>query len=179
MSRHGNCSTRGLNLRACLGSISLICAVALAHGAAEMEVVQVKGTGTDLLNGEIVHFKKATPTGELQKSTEIAELRGDLNGKVLYHVTAELDYTKGTLVKTGDQVFSGTIVGSEPVMVHDSKFRFELNLATGAEFGSVYLFNHITGPRVQCELQVTGTGTNADGNRTFSYDGKCIFAGGR
>jgi hypothetical protein len=46
------------------------------------------------------------------------ELRGDLNGKVLYHVTTELDYTKGTLVKTGDQVFSGTIVGSEPVMIH-------------------------------------------------------------
>jgi hypothetical protein len=173
MSRHW---TRDLGLRMCLGSISIICVVAVAHGT---EVVQVKGTGTDFLNSEIVHLKSATPTGEMRKSTGIIELRGDLNGKVLYQLTAQLDYTKGTLVKTGDQVFSGTIVGSEPVMIHDSKFRFEINLTTGAESGSVYLFDHIMGPTVQCELQITGTGVNADGNRTFSYVGTCTFAGGR
>ena len=35
----------------------------------------------------------------------------------------------------GDQIFSGTIAGSDLVMIHDSKFRFEVNLATGAETG--------------------------------------------
>jgi hypothetical protein len=176
MSQHGNCWTRDLGRRVCLSSILILCAVAVAHGA---EVVQVRGTGTDFLNGELVHLKSATPTGELRKSTGIAELRGDLIGRILYHLTAELDYTKGTLVKTGDQVFSGTIAGSEPVLIHDSKFRTEINLTTGAESGSVYLFDHITGPSVQCELRITGTGVNADGNRTFSYEGTCTFAGTR
>jgi hypothetical protein len=175
MSRYGNGWTRDFGRQVCLGSISIISAVAVAHGA---EVLQVRGTGTDLLNGEIVHLKSTTPTGEMRKSTGIVELRGDLKGKVLYHLTAELDYTKGTLVKTGDQVFSGTIVGSEPVMIHDSKFRLEINLTTGAESGSVYLFDHITGPTVECELRINGTGLSADGNRTFSYEGTCTFAVG-
>jgi hypothetical protein len=60
-------------------------------------------------------------------------LTGDLSGKILYHVTTVIDNQKGTLTNTGDQVFSGTIAGSEPVMIHDSQFRFDVNLATGAE----------------------------------------------
>ena len=137
--------------------------------------IQVSGTGTYLLNGAIVHSKKPTATGVIQRGTEIVELIGDLNGKILYHVTTAIDTQKGTLVNTGDQVFSGTIAGSEPVMIRDSKFRFEVNLATGAESGSVYLFDHIAGPHVRCELKVTGTGKTADGNPTFSYTGTCEF----
>ena len=137
--------------------------------------IQVTGTGTDLLNGAIVHSKKPTATGMIQRGTEIVELSGDLNGKVLYHVTTVIDNQKGTLVNTGDQVFSGTIAGSEPVMIHDSRFRFEVNLATGADSGSVYLFDHIAGPHVRCELKATGTGKTADGNPTFSYTGTCRF----
>ena len=140
--------------------------------------VHVSGTGTDLLNGAIVHSKKATGTGMIQRGTEIVELDGDLKGKILYHVTTVVDNKKGTLVNTGDQVFSGTISGSEPVMIHDSKFRFEVNLATGADAGSVYLFDHIAGPRVRCELKVTGTGKTADGNPTFSYTGTCKYGAG-
>jgi hypothetical protein len=137
--------------------------------------LQVSGTGTDLLNGAIAHTKKPTATGVIQKGAEIVELNGDLNGKILYHVTTTIDTKKGTLVNTGDQVFSGTVAGSEPVMIHDSKFRFEVNLATGAESGSVYLFDHIAGPRVRCELKVTGTGKTADGNPTFNYTGTYTF----
>ena len=111
----------------------------------------------------------------IQRGTEIVELSGDLNGKVLYHVTTVIDNQKGTLVNTGNQVFSGTIAGSEPVMIHDSRFRFEVNLATGADSGSVYLFDHIAGPHVRCELKATGTGKTADGNPTFSYTGTCRF----
>jgi hypothetical protein len=77
--------------------------------------VQVSGTGTDLLNGAIVHTKKPTATGVIQRGTEIVELSGDLKGKILYHVTTAIDTRKGTLVNTGDQVFSGTIAGSEPL----------------------------------------------------------------
>lgn len=145
------------------------------EAAAANRSFQVRGTGTDLLKGAVVHSKKPTATGVIQHGTEIVELAGDLSGKILYHVTTVIDNQKGTLTNTGDQVFSGTIAGSEPVMIHDSRFRFEVNLATGAEGGSVYLIDHIAGPHVRCELKVTGTGKTADGNPTFSYTGKCRF----
>jgi hypothetical protein len=148
---------------------------AMADESLVKRTVQVSGTGTDLLNGAIVHSKKPTATGVIQWGTEIVELSGDLNGKILYHVSTVIDNQKGTLVNTGDQVFSGTIAGSDPVMIHDSKFRFEVNLVTGAETGSVYLFDHIAGPHVRCELKVTGTGKTGDGNPTFSYTGTCRF----
>jgi hypothetical protein len=148
---------------------------ALAAEPIVKRTLQVSGTGTDLLNRTIVHSKKSTATGVIQRGTEIVELSGDLDGKILYHVTTVIDNQKRTLVNTGDQVFSGTIAGSEPVMIHDSKFRFEVNLTTGAESGSVYLFDHIAGPPVRCELIVTGTGKTADGNPTFSYAGTCEF----
>ena len=63
-------------------------------------------------------------------------------------------------------------------MIHDSKFRFEVNLATGADSGSVFLFDHIAGPQVRCELKVTGTGKAPDGNPTFRYTGTCKFGPG-
>jgi hypothetical protein len=144
---------------------------AFAHG----RTVHVSGTGTDLLNGALVHFKRATAHGEVQRSTEIIDLEGDLRGEVLYQVTTVVDAQKNTLVNTGDQVFSGTVAGAEPVMLHDSKFRFEVDLKTGADHGSVYLFDHIAGPRVRCELKVTGSGKNAEGNPTFGYVGPCTF----
>jgi hypothetical protein len=128
--------------------------------------IKVSGTGTDLLNGALIHSKKPTAAGMIQRGTEIVELSGDLSGKILYHVTTVIDNQKGTLVNTGDQVFSGTIAGSEPVMIHDSRFRFQVNLTSGAESGSVYLFDHIAGPRVSCKLKVAGTGKTADGNPT-------------
>ena len=151
----------------------------IADEPAQNRTVQVSGTGTDLLNAAIVHSKKPTATGVIQRSTEIVELSGDLTGRILYHVTTEIDNHKNTLVNTGDQVFSGTIAGSEPVMIHDSKFRFVVNLSTGADSGSVYLFDHIAGPHVKCELKVTGTGKTADGNPMFSYTGTCKFGSER
>ena len=88
----------------------------------------------------------------IQQSTEIVELAGDLRGRVLYHVTSVFDFVNGTLVNTGDQVYSGTIAGSAPVMIHDDQFRFDVNLVTGKETGRVFLFNHIAGPKVRCAL---------------------------
>jgi hypothetical protein len=113
------------------------------------------------------------------RSTEIVELNGDLKGYVLYHVTSVFDFAAGTLVNSGDQVYSGTIGASAPVMIHDDQFRFRVNLLTGEESGQVYFFNHIAGPKVRCQLDVVGTGLTADGNPTFDYSGTCTFRGGK
>jgi hypothetical protein len=141
--------------------------------------VSVAGSGEDHLGTAIVHAQETTPTGKIQKSTEIVELRGDLKGFVLYHVTSVFDFAAGTLVNTGDQVFSGTVAGSAPVMIHDDQFRFRVNLATGEESGKVYLFDHVAGPKVRCQLDVVGTGLTAEGNPTFDYRGTCTFRGPR
>lgn len=156
----------------------------LGHSAAARSdgvtrTVPVAGSGMDHLNTAIVHSKELTQTGMIQKSTETVELTGDLKGRVLYHVTSVFDFAGGTLVNTGDQVYSGTIAGSAPVMLHDDQFRFEVNLVTGQERGQVYLFNHIAGPKVRCTLDVVGTGMTADGNPTFDYSGTCSFRGQR
>jgi len=139
--------------------------------------IPVSGSGLDFLNTAMVHSKVFTPTGLIQKSTEIVELHGDLTGRVLYHVTSVFDFVHGTLVNTGDQVYSGTIAGSDPVMIHDDQFRFDVNLVTGEESGQVHLLDHIAGPKVRCTLDVTGTGLNGDGNPTFVYRGSCTFRG--
>ena len=139
--------------------------------------VKVAGTGFDDLKNAIVHWQKPTPTGSIQQSTEIVELFGDLRGRVLYHVTTVIDSVNGTLVNTGDQVYSGTIAGSMPVMIHDDQFRFEVDLTTGKETGHVFLFNHVAGPKVRCRLEGEGTGLNAEGNPTFTYSGECTFRG--
>src|SRR5689334_2036369 len=131
--------------------------IASADQTRTNRALEVRGTGMDLLNGAVVHSKKSTPTGEVQRSTEIVVLEGDLKGRVLYHVTTVIDTKKGTLVNTGNQVFSGTVLDSEPVMLHDSKFRFDVNLNTGAESGLVFLDDPIAGPPVRCDLKVTGT----------------------
>ena len=53
------------------------------------------------------------------------------------------------------------------------------DLKTGRETGRVYLSDHIAGPRVQCTLDVVGTGLNPDGNPTFTYTGRCTFLDSR
>jgi hypothetical protein len=141
--------------------------------------VAVAGSGEDHLNTAIVHAQETTPTGKIQKSTEIVELRGDLKGFVLYHVTSVFDFAAGTLVNTGDQVFSGTVAGSAPVLIHDNQFDFRVNLATGEESGQVFLFDHVAGPKVRCQLDVVGTGLTAEGNPAFDYHGTCTFRGPR
>ena len=158
----------------------LFVAMALSGQATSLEgttTVKVSGTGYDDLKNAIVHWQKPTPSGLIQQSTEIVELYGDLRGRVLYHVTTVIDFANGTLVNTGEQVYSGTVAGSAPVMIHDDQFRFEVNLVTGEETGKVFLLNHMAGPKVRCTLDGVGTGLNTDGNPTFSYTGECTFRG--
>ena len=161
---------------------SLLC---VAHGGAVAEpfgpeqqpprgrTQQVAGTGVHMFTTAIVHTETTTATGKIQTSTESVELSGDLTGRILYHPTSVYDFTNGTLVNTGHQVFSGTILGSEPTLVHDGSFRFEVDLATGATTGSVHLTRTLAGPRIRCELAVTGTGMTPEGNAAFTYVGEC------
>jgi hypothetical protein len=161
---------------------ALACAQSARPAAAPADngtvTIAVAGSGFDQLTTAIIHSKENTATGMIQKSTEIVELTGDLKGRVLYHVTSVFDFVHNTLVNTGDQVYSGTIAGSAAVMIHDDQFRFDVNLATGSEFGRVYLFDHIAGPKVRCTLDVVGTGLTPEGNPTFAYKGECVFPGG-
>ena len=148
-----------------------------AVAGSDTVTVEVAGSGTDHLDTAIVHSEEPTATGLVRRSTETVELHGDLEGRVLYHVTSVIDFVAGTLVNTGDQVFSGTVAGSAPVLVHDDQFRFQVEFATGAETGRVYLLGHIAGPKVRCVLDVVGTGADAEGNPTFDYTGECTFRG--
>ena len=141
------------------------------------KTINVSGSGVDYLDTAIVHSQESTPTGMIQRSTESVDLHGDLEGRVLYHVTSVFDFVHGTLVNTGEQVFSGTVAGSAPALIHDDQFRFEVNLATGEERGQVYLLDSLAGPKVRCTLEVVGTGLNAAGNPTFDYKGACVFRG--
>lgn len=144
-------------------------------GQERYRTVPVAGSGVDRLDTVIVHSQEPTETGMIQRGTETVELTGDLHGRVLYHVTSVFDFAKGTLVNQGDQVYSGTIAGSPPVLIHDDEFRFEVNLNTGEESGQVYLYNRLAGQKVRCLLEVVGTGVDGVGNPTFDYSGECTF----
>src|SRR5688572_17407971 len=110
----------------------------------------VSGKAVHHFTTAIIHSETPTPTGKIQRSTDIIDLSGDLKGRVLYHPTSVIDTVKGTLVNTGNQVFSGTVLGSEPVLLHDDKFRFQVDLKTGGmESGEVHLSNSLAGPKIR------------------------------
>lgn len=135
--------------------------------------IPVSGTGTHYFTTAIVHSQEATATGFIQRSTDIVELDGDIKGRVLYHPISVFDFVAGTLVNTGHQVFSGTVLDSAPTMIYDDEFRFDVNLSTGDTIGKIYLTDPMAGPKVQCELDVVGTGSTPEGDATVAYTGRC------
>jgi hypothetical protein len=156
------------------GTAILTSAAAIAGGD---KTVAVSGSGVDVANEAIIHSEQTTPTGMTRMVTEIVELTGDLQGKVLYQATQEFDFAAHTLVVTGANVFSGTIAGSDPVLLSSDESRFEVNLATGEETGKVHLTRSNDAPDkgswYECDLVVVGTGQTAEGNGTFDYSGTC------
>lgn len=129
----------------------------------------------------IIHSQEPTPNGRIQRSTDIIKLSGDIEGYVLYHPTSTFDFANNTLVNTGTQIFSGTILGSDPVLLHDDRFRFEVDLATGAETGEV-LFGRSkdapdTGGWYECRLTVVGTGVTPEGDNLAEATGQCTRYG--
>jgi len=145
------------------------------------ETIQVSGSGVDFASEAIIHSEENTACGMIRKVTEIVKLTGDLNGYVLYQPTQEFDFCTGTLVVTGTNFFSGTIAGSAPVILRSDESRFEVNLVTGEETGSVHLTRSNDAPEraewYDCELAVVGTGVTPDGNPTFDYSGECTPRG--
>jgi hypothetical protein len=149
--------------------------VAMETWSSSPFVRPVAGSGIHYFSTAIVHSSEPTGAGMIQKSTETVDLQGDLVGRLLYQPESVFDFANGTLVNTGHQVFSGTILGSEPVMLYDDAFRFEVDLGTGATVGKVYLDDNLAGPDIRCELTIVGTGMTAEGNATFDYSGECRF----
>lgn len=148
-------------------------AIVTAPNMAAVKEHPVSGSGVHRFTTAIVHSAEPTPTGMIQHSTETVDLTGDMTGRLLYHPTSVFDFVAGTLVNTGHQVFSGTILGSEPLILLDDEFRFEVNLNTGATTGEVLLDRPLTGPKIRCRLTVTGTGIDGNGDATFVYEGSC------
>jgi hypothetical protein len=140
--------------------------------------IEVSGVGTHLFTTAIVHSQRPTDTGMIQRSTDIVELEGDLMGRVLYHPTSEFDFAAGTLINTGNQVFSGTVLGSAPILLHDDEFRVEVDLIGGSTYGRMYLVDHLAGPRIRCELEIFGNGAQTpEGDAIVEYTGRCRVRG--
>jgi hypothetical protein len=137
----------------------------------------VSGTAVHFFTTALIHSQKSTAAGMIQRSTDIIELSGDLKGRVLYHPTSVFDFVKGTLVNTGNQVFSGTVLGSPPVLLHDDEFRFEVDLKSGGlESGEVHLSDRLAGPKIRCDLVAVGAGAKTpEGNGIVDYSGTCTF----
>lgn len=145
--------------------------------AAALQTFSVSGSAMhDPTN--IVHSEEPIATGKVQRSTDIIKLTGDLEGYVLYHVTSTFDNATNTLVNTGTQFFSGTIGGSDPVVLHDDRFRFEVDLATGAATGEVFLGRSNDAPNesgwYECHLTVA---TGQEGDSLPEYSGDCTQYG--
>ena len=160
-----------LVLIALLSCVSSVCAEPPPnHG---YRWILVAGTGIHYFSTAKIHSKEETATGFVQRSTDIIELDGDLQGTVIYHPVSVFDLAAGTLVNTGHQVFSGTVLGSAPVMIHDDEFRFDVNLHTGETTGKVYLSDPMAGPKIRCELDAVGTGMTPEGDALVAYTGRC------
>lgn len=137
----------------------------------------VSGTGVHYFTTALIHSQEPTATGMIQRSTDTISLDGDLAGRVLYHPVSVFDFAQGTLTNSGNQVFSGTVLGSEPVMLHDHRFQFLVDLNSGETVGQVFLESRLDGPNsIACRLEVLGTGLTPEGDATVAYTGKCRMA---
>ncbi len=135
--------------------------------------VAVSGSAVHYFDTKIVHRSNETAGGLWEITTETIDLSGDLEGRVLYQPTSNYDFVSGTLVNTGKQVFSGTILDSEPVVIFDDRFRFEVDLNTGVVQGQVFLSNSISGPKMDCEIDVSSSSPQVDGKVESTYAGYC------
>lgn len=141
----------------------------------------VSGSALHYLSTSVVHSQQPTANGMIQLSSEMIRLTGDVNGYVLYHPTGTFDFANQTLVNSGTQIFSGTVAGSGPVILHDDQFRFDINLANGATTGSVHLGRSKDAPDkggwFECNLSVVVTGWTPEGDNLSDYTGECTKYG--
>ena len=157
-------------------------ALSSAAVAGSKEAMPVSGSGVHYFSGAIVHSQTPTEQGMIQRSTEIVRLDGDLDGYVLYQPVSTFDFVANTLVNSaGAQFFSGTVLGSEPMILYDAAFRFEVDLSTGATTGEVHLGRSNDAPHsgawYECDLEAVGTGLTPEGDAMFDYTGTCVRRG--
>lgn len=155
-------------------SASLICNPAFAD--------QQNGHWQDI-SGTAIHYASTsmphpntyqpTTTGFTLISTDFVELSGDLEGRGLFQPFTTFDGVENTIVNTGHQVFSGTVLGSHPVMLYDEDFSFLIDLDTGETTGEILLIDPLAGPRVRCIFSMQSTGQDAAGNNLSDYSGQC------
>jgi hypothetical protein len=149
--------------------------------AERQETIPVSGSTVDFASEAIIHSQESTPTGMIQKATETVRLSGDLSGYGLYQTIREFDFPNSSLVVTGQNLFSGTIAGSGPVILRSDESRFEVDLATGEEVGHVHLTRSNDAPDkgswYECDLVIVGTGRTPEGNFTSDYSGECVRRG--
>ena len=143
---------------------------------------EVSGTGIhyfDDMPGRnvITHESRPTSQGEFRRTTETIDLFGDLEGRVLYQPETVINFAECSLVNTGNQVFSGTVLGEGPVLLHDDLFRFDVNICTGETVGKAFLVDRIDGPFVDCVIDIVGTGFTEEGNGLAEYTGRCRIRG--
>lgn len=155
-------------------------AAAPSQAPGQLRTEDVSGTGVHRFTESIVHQEATPDNGFVQRSTDVVELRGDVEGYILYHVTSVIDPVAGTLTNRGEQWFSGTILGSAPVVLHDDQFEFVVQLADGTTAGEVFLRRSGDAPQAAihaCDLHVVGTGeTTPAGDAVVSYAGTCTRA---
>lgn len=165
-----------------LASASAEETVAAAAARGPAAPVPVSGSAIHFFTTSIVHSQEPTEGGMIERRTDIVRLSGDLDGYLVFHATSTFDFAAGTLVNTGTQLFSGTVLGSGPVLLHDDTFRFDVNLATGAVLGAVHLGRSNDAPHpggwFECELEVVGTGEmTPEGDGMVDYSGHCTARG--
>lgn len=149
--------------------------------AASSAPIPVSGSTVAFASSAVIHSEEPTATGMIQRSTSVVKVSGDVSGWVLFHPTSVFDFAAGTLVNTGSQVFSGTIAGSDPVVLHDDQFRFDIDLNTGETIGEIHFSRSNDAPHkggwFECRIVLVGTGVTPEGDFTSDYDGTCVRRG--
>jgi hypothetical protein len=149
--------------------------------SAATQGIPVSGSTVAFASTAVVLSEVPSDGGLIQRSTSVARLTGDLEGWLLFQPTSVFDFDDGTLVNTGTQIFAGTVLGSEPVVLHDDVFLFDNDLTTGTTTGDVHLSRSNDAPRrggwFECHLEIVGTGVTPAGDPTSDYSGTCIQRG--
>ncbi|MDJ0910300.1 MAG: hypothetical protein QNI99_13965 [Woeseiaceae bacterium] len=133
----------------------------------------VSGSAIHYESEGIEHSLEPTAEGFIRRSTDIVDLSGDLNGRALFQPVSVINLVEGTMVNTGHQVFSGTVLDSDPVVIADRDFLFTVDLNTGETTGVIFLVRRVAGQRIRCLLFMQGTGRTAEGYNLSDYWGHC------
>jgi hypothetical protein len=125
-----------------------------------------------------IHLRIRTQTDTIPGANPKVE--GGLNGYLLEDTTSTFDFATNTLVNTGPMFFSGTVLGSEPVILNGDH-RFDVDFTTGNTMGEVHLRRSNDAPHkgfwYECDLVAVDAGFTPEGDPISDYTGTCIRRG--